>query len=603
MKALPLILAPFSTSSQRQLWLSPIDIPESKSKIEFKIQQQSHETFSFIITLLNQLYNQFPSYRDSIQALLSQVRTVSDSQSEDFALSDSNFTADAVQFAVLRRISRESVYTATVIDQVAKELNRVLCGSEITDAIVQDFDEIDRPSLKILCRAVLLLPNTEKLKWHWGGGDVSRSIYLENSELATKSTPRSNLLKQIFHVIIKPQVNYPPLYQAKYDTSMPVKVLKSSKPKNVLDISRALVMQNYDGCFHWAEELHDCTKDPQEKSESLRLLSLSAVNTGSYIEAISYSEQAEIITSDPVTKAKICYMAGLIYAKRLYNSNLALTQYEKGMRYLEQVPKTPEVLVEQAWLKNGIALLNALSWKKTKNDDDYQRAFALVNEAFWLISELENPASAYLRFNLLANAAFLMEMRGDYNAAISVFENVFERFALRDQQSARGQMTINYRMAGLRMRAKDFNGAFLHISRVIEADEVLSCPFMADHVKRLIGYYYFMTQNYNKAYFIFKEGLDITYAARLGSGLISHVTGVISTLIALGKYSEINYYFDMLNSLGLDEHVVDIKDKISKNSCTPLSPLWKLPAYIPEVDLEDIPVSNLNKQLVNPAIA
>lgn len=602
MKEFPLILAPFSDSAQRQLWLTEVKLPCSHSAIEFYVTKESHETFSFSISMLKKLQEKFPSSHKTISDSLSLIQTVSNSQSEDFALSDSNFTSDAVQFAVLRRISRESVYTATVIDEVAKNLNEALSENGVTDAVIYDFDRIDRPSLKILCRAALVLKKTQNLTWHWVGGKISNSIFLDCPEVEKDWISRKKLLKQIYEVI-DPQINYPKFSNNLNHKKSHDYQLTSNQPKTVLEISRDLVMQNYDGCFQWAKELHDYSDDPLEKSEALRLLALTAVNAGFYHEAINFSQQAENTAPDPVTKAKICYMSGLIYAKRLYDSKLALIQYEKGIKYLENSQANSDVLVEQAWLKNGVALLNALSWKKTENDSDYNAAFNLVNEAFWLISDIDTPACAYLRFNLLANAAFLMEMRGDFHAAISVFENVFEQFALRDKQSARGQMTINYRMAGLKIRAQDLAGALSHISRVIEAEEELGCPFMADHVYRLVGYFYFITQDYEKAYLSFEKGLDITYEARLGTGYLVHITGLISTLKAQGRTEEINSYFDLLDELDYKKLINELKNRVNSDNCLPAPPHWKLPAYIPEVDLEDLPTSNLNRKLTSPAVA
>src|SRR5260370_6971593 len=74
--------------------------------------------------------------------------------------------ADSVAFAVMRRISRESFYTARVIELGARTINRIISQRlEYKYAYVSDVDRLDRPTLKVLARAMLFLATSHGFSW------------------------------------------------------------------------------------------------------------------------------------------------------------------------------------------------------------------------------------------------------------------------------------------------------------------------------------------------------------------------------------------------------------------------------------------------------
>lgn len=553
------------------------------------------ENFASLRTIINQLRPYARTReRSDLDRLEDYLREACPTPNASGDNTHGQLLTDSVTFAIMRRISRESVYTARVIDLGARTINTIISQiPNCTEVHVDYIDSLDRPTLKVLARAMLLLETSHGFSWIWHSvSDPTSTSDQETADIYVAS--RGQFLRQLIGILsptLKPHSGVKALQRPNNQT------LKVSP----YDISAALVLQNYDACFLWCNSLLESNIDA-EVVEGLRLMALAEVNVNRLKEALSALKIAEEMTTKSGKRAHLAYLQGLIEAKRQYDLFNSMERYVRGLTTIDDSNEKDEDLpLERGWLLNGIALNEAILWRRNPSAMNHnQRAFALEREAFDLVRDGTHPARIYLRFNLLANMAFLMEMQGNYDLAINIFDNTFA-FQL-DQsptKQARWRSTIGYRLGLLHYRARRMTEAYQLIQESAEQDAITEIWATQERILRALGHIAIDRGAFAEAASAFAQGLEICRKARSAEGTREHARGLISTLLLEDKKQQAQEIYENLyeeEGLHLTRgSILDFSELKEELRPSPLSP--KLPAYIPEIDLEGIPIIDLNRFL------
>jgi tetratricopeptide (TPR) repeat protein len=583
-------LRPRSRVDQRRWWIGrPPSAIEGEGCIRLDVRPDCHESFVSIRAILRQLRPLAPPSLErsvaTIEGLLSHVCP----DPEAGRRSQIPLVNDAISFAMTRRISRESVYTARIVDQCAQLLNAVIAAApHVTCAYVRDVDRLDRPTIKVLARAMLLLESTHRFSWLW---HFRSAATLERSPAADRSCDdlfalsRNRLFRQLL-AMLQPTVNV-------YEADPSAAPHAAADPRTVPEMTAALVLQNYDACLLWLPRLLDA--DRHARLAGLRMLALVAANIGQLDGALAALGSAERLADTAVSRAHLCYLQGLLEAKRRYDLSRSTAHYERGLDALSGRNEGPgDIALERAWLLNGLALNDCLMWRRGQLAD-LGSAFAKVREAFRLVRAGEEVERTYLRFNLLANSAFLLEMQDKIHEAIGVLHAAFDMDGVQSiEVEHRLKSTLLYRIGVLLYRAGDAEAACDHLERAAAHDAALQCRPTQERILRALGMVW-LERSASRAQEVFADGLALCRSARFSEGTVEHARGLAHAHLAAGRTIAAQDLCSMIEA----EEGVEVRARSDSSIPRPVTPSSKLPAYVPEVDLEDIPAVDLNRYLVD----
>ena len=407
-------------------------------------------------------------------------------------------------------------------------------------------------------------------------------------------TSRKQLLQQLAFMLWPTLIKHEGIEQLKLPNG-------DCHARSAYDIATALVLQNYDACFLWSDSLVE-SGDGVLASEGHRLRALAAVNIGAYDRALRWLNQADNESCGPGRKAHLCYLQGLIETKRMYDLSGSTSCYRRGLAFLDGSPSgDDDIDLERAWLLNGFALNEAILWRRNPADETrHTKSFALEREAFELVQDGDTPARNYLRFNLLANSAFLLEMKGAYETAIDVFLKTFDFMSKASQtKRPRWRSTLGYRIGVLHYKAGQLEKALKILQKAAEEDhEVANWPSQ-ERILRAVGTVLLELGRFSEAANIFSEGLKMCRTARSRQGTFEHARGLICSLLQQNNRAaaaELREELETVESIPLlQSHRKSSTLRADYFRPSPLSP--KLPAYFPDLDLEGMPVVDLNRFL------
>jgi tetratricopeptide (TPR) repeat protein len=586
-------LRPNSAGDQR-VWHVGKQIPVEKEpgRLILDVCPDQHASFSSFRRIIDQLANiatqEQVQQLEMIKQYLGEVVPELNEHNED---SHGRLLADSVAFAIMRRISRESFYTARIIEVGARTINAIVSENKFRWVHVFDIDRLDRPTLKVLARAMLLLSHNAGFAWVWH----SESDPTDANESANIIlTSRKQLLQQLTFMLSPTLIKHENVKRLKLPNI-------DCHPRSAYDIATALVLQNYDACFLWSDSLVE-SGDGVLASEGNRLRALAAVNIGAYDRALRWLNQADNESCGPGRKAHLCYLQGLIETKRMYDLSGSTSCYRRGLAFLDNCSNgDDDIDLERAWLLNGFALNEAILWRRNPADQArHTKSFALEREAFELVQDGDTPARNYLRFNLLANSAFLLEMKGAYETAIDVFLKTFDFMSQAPQtKRPRWRSTLGYRIGVLHYKAGQLEKALEILQKAAEeGDDIANWPSQ-ERIFRGVGTVLLELGRFSEAANIFSAGLKMCRTARSRQGTFEHARGLICSLLQQDKRAaaaELNEEMETVESVSLLENGYKTSTlRADYFRPSPLSP--KLPAYFPDLDLEGMPVVDLNRFL------
>lgn len=578
-----------SNLSQRNWILGNCELPTGNrydNTIVFNEPHNNTKGFSYIVSIFTQIQEYIKTQElhneisECITNIYKNAPTINPNRET------SNFLASSISYAIMRRISRESVYTALLIDNAAKLLNTCLRYMKLTMVHVPDIISVDRPSLKILTRAMLLITSTDHT-YHWYF-KTNPFLITERDNLLYKS--RKLLFERIASLVApniknncadNPGTQQEPVYQF------------SEQP--LYDVSCELVIQSYDACIVACQQLLN-SKNTEYTYEAHRLIGLALVNAGMIEDGVTEFKKARKATNRLPQKAHISYLLGLIYTKRYYHIEESEKYFNEGLEYLKKYQVSdfdydPVVeSLERAWLYNGLALNSAIMGKNGDNSA-FDKSFALASKAFSLVQNRYEKAEVYLKFNLLANLAFLMEIQGKYTKAIRIFEKTFDdELYNSSDDKIKWKTILGYRLGLLYYKSGNTEKSLEQFNQFMPYyKNHFKEPYMQERILRAYGFILLKSGHVTEALNTFQEGKNICEQEYFTEGFVYHCSGILTALNALKKTQD--KLFKNIKGQ-LDRCHVDI-DFNNINALLSF-PSPKLPAYIPEIDLEDIPGINLN---------
>jgi hypothetical protein len=187
-----------------------------------------------------------------------------------------------------------------------------------------------------------------------------------------------------------------------------------------------------------------------------------------------------------------------------------------------------------------------------------------------------------------------MEMRGHYDQAIDIFQTAFD-FGVADPvaRQERWRSTLGYRIGVLHYRAGRLGEADRLLRDAAEQDAATESWATQERVLCALGTVALDRGAAADGAAWFARGLDLCRPARSGQGTRDHALGLVAALLLGGSPDRARAVCDEL-AAGEDV-ALDPADGAARPS--PPSP--KLPAYFPEIDLEDIPKIDISRYLGN----
>jgi hypothetical protein len=299
---------------------------------------------------------------------------------------------------------------------------------------------------------------------------------------------------------------------------------------------------------------------PGTPNVQLRLqYALALANVGANAESLEII--TKILNKDSLSKefrAHLHYLKGLLQTKRFRESRAALDTFGQGIAALRD-PASEAGAVILGWLKNGAALAKCTLYLSTTSADSAERTRSMMEifeEEAQVYHDLEgNHEASYLRYNILANMGFLLELAHDLKSALQFWSSAFPGISAD---------ALSYRKGILQMKAGLHADSADSLGEALENSQRSGNVFYAAQESYALAYLSATTGKQNNAYL--KQGYK--YAARLGD-------------LNLTKK------FDKLSGVSLGQR--------------PDFPSSKLNSYVPyaELDSEEGSVENFNTVLLS----
>lgn len=524
--------------------------------------------------------------------------------------------ADAVVLAITRRISRESHHSALLIDALARfmltaQRNCPSLQPGLT-FLLQGFEYWDRPSIRILCRLSQLSLSTDYINWV---GVLNQKF---QSELASQSDLFSRLerTRANFFATVEESIPIHHDYAGEVASfSLPPLQLEQASAMLPDMVAEALTEQNYERVYFLCASAltHDLTAE--EVARIWHLIALADANVKFYQESMLALDKALDFTASPATRARIRYLQGLLSTKRFYDLRIAADYYQRCEDELAVADmQDAAVRLEKAWLQNGRALMYTLEAKQATPDQReqlLQKSFQLEIQAYTLIGKERGIAFAYLRYNLLANITFLLEISQRFEAAISFWERAFESNLTVGNPGF--ELAFQARLGLLMSKAGRYEEAENIIKQVYAKAIQLADPYYQERIGYSLAYLHLQSGDPVQAVDLFLDGFRLSADLRFWGNCVEQLTGAFHCAAQLCNPQLFNQITALLAELPSElEHEISAKLR----ACAPLQqcpgkadlekegiclkpPSPKLPSYIPEIDLEGKPERDLNRLLVS----
>lgn len=467
--------------------------------------------------------------------------------------------------ALRRRISRESGPATRAIELGATLVLEGLRRGNHRTIHVPFVDEIDGLSLRLFVRAVVLMTEDHDL------------VFVFHST----ADPRSSATHRTMSVNARQSVLANAVHAGRFEVEVrSVGELPARQPvdPSIDQAAVDLVAHNYEGALLRTESAVG-----RDAVDGARIAALAAVNLGDFDAAEAALNRAMGMTRDGGVGAHLYCLLALIAAKRTGDLAASEEYINLGLEALDSMPTDADPDVERAWLLNARALNRALVFRDTRDDHRFREAHELEVEASRLVSKGASPERTYLRFNLLANLAFLWEGRGEPMNAAKVFEKAFAERAGVDGVSA---ATLGYRLAVLYAKAGDLTGAD-EVLQGLDDDLPVEEWFAVDHLLRARARIALQADQFELAESLASRGMEIGFAARSADAVRNHGPVLAEVLRRTGRDAAAAAVESRMVKVGIEP-----TGSITISTLRP-----KLPAYIPEIDLEDVPSSDTNRRL------
>jgi len=435
--------------------------------------------------------------------------------------------------------------------------------------VVPHLDRFDDLSIKLLARVV---PFVQK-RW---------MLFADKRAEIDKTTLLNRFSQAVDVPVVTDKIN--DLHSGLFPTD--------SAP-SLAHLAQELVLTNYSACVRWGHTLlGDRSLDAYQAAEVKKILALATLNRGMKDASLSFLSAAEEQTPSLTRKAHMACLQSLVVQKRIYDPELAMQHVRRGFGYLQQAEAGNSNLadtgLERAWLLNSAALNEAVNFRRLNSSECIARAMSYLKEAFSLAKPLRSTSANYLRFNLAANTVFLLEMVGQPRRALEALEGSFSQTILPDAEDGRGTEAFLYRRGVLVAKTGDMSSAISILESLVPRYEEKNAWFLSEQVCRALTALAAQSGDLERASTYAIQGFEICTRERSKCGQEVHYKNLIALYAQQGRFADKLFFESKCQILADGDSSSWVIPK-----ATP-----KLPAYIPEVDLEETPKIDLNNYLV-----
>lgn len=521
----------------------------------------------------------------------------------------------SIVFAITRRISRESHHSAARIDGIARSLLATArsCFRHPLAVIVEDVDRWDRPSLRCLSRAVQLSAPDDQLVLITLGTLPAAG----GTELAPDAglKARAAWARQRFFASLRDSGSCEMDQLATSSSALPDWRLPEAPASDIdllVEVGLALSYQNYERVYLLCEAFLGRSQDREGTAQAHRLTGVAHAQLQDFRAAAEEFVLARDLSARPEFQAHLEYLLGLLATKRQYDLARARDHYDRGLAILDAHPGgSDEEKVERAWLWNGQALVLTLQAKASSPEDAGRlnsQSLALELKAFQQVRDVKGLAASYLRHNLLANITFLLEIRKEYEEAVTFWRRAFERYLAADHPGF--LVAFDARLGLLLSKAGKPADARAALERARACCRELDDPFYEERIRLAQGFVLFTAGRLEEALASFTEGARLAAELRQPTWYGEQVAGLLHCLARLDDRDSFRTVVESLRQSPSDAPWAPLLRAVSESAADPAAslaaagirlpiPSPKMPAYIPNVDLEGTPARDLNRYLVS----
>ncbi len=563
--------------------------------INFQVDDRSFKpyyTISEIIEIMKIKYNQKNKYMKEI--ILSFDKLMNSWKKMDMS-------SDSVIYSIIRRISRESSATSKLIDQLAEKIvemvNEIFVNEGKNLIIVLNATEwVDRPSLRVLNRILKLLPSS-RIKLVLGfTGNIPSKYEVNNpfDMLESIFVARSRIFKRLL-VEQKPLITGEETEQCDFSDFCYV----GTENGLMSDAAVALITQNYENAFLACEKFLNIQNG--ESEEIFRIMGLVHANLSLYEASYSAFQEALKHEETGPKRAHIECLAALLAVKRFYNLDVAHSHYESALKFVDESDTLNKL--EKGWILNGMSFMDTVASSKLEGEEKNKVLEAVLErelKALALIKMEKDSGSLYLKYNLLSNITFLLEISKDYRSALEFWKTAFTKLIGDDH----GYL---YRTGMLSWKAGKIDDGLNYLKKAFQTALSQKDRLDSERILYALGYVNLDVGNYEESIRNFGEGLKISLILRESEQIEEHIQGFLYASYMEGKMEEnlvtlqdiCSNFEDVLPNELLEllkkDTVLSSKIIVEKKLRHPKT---KLSSYHPSVDLESVPEIDMNEYLI-----
>jgi hypothetical protein len=534
--------------------------------------------------------------------------------------------SEAAALGTTRRVSRESHTAALWLDDAARLVAgaaAALGGDGATLLDVRSIDLWDRPSLRILFRAVIHAGEAPARLWsvgqvqHYRLDGASPAPFSTEETVATIASLRAIFLRGLggrragrLHLggtTVDPSLAASPSAPPLPDLSSLIEAARARGPESLLRlIGDALALQN----FERVELLIDTAwagSDQPMRAHLMRLSAISRAQVGEIAAADVRLDEAISAAIRPEDIAHLHYLRGLIATKRHYDLVAATKEYAAAKAVLDVMAEpSPDALVEGAWVRNGLGLAAAMRARESSSEQERERHYAEAFEhefaAFATVRDVPGSSAFYLRYNLGYNLSFLLEITGRYREAEAFLTSV-SAVLLAANRADFGAL-YKYAIGILQSKAGESDAAAATLGEAVDLAHHLRDPFYLEKLFVAIAYVEHHRGAHTAAAGRFREGAMLARWLRDEDAYAQHLAGLLWS-IALGglpypadvAQAAAQWYPTVAQVFKTTDDSWLRADALNEAHAQIPVPSSKLPSYIPSVDLEGTPGRDLNRYL------
>lgn len=509
--------------------------------------------------------------------------------------------SEVAALGTTRRISRESHTTALWIDRAARFLAEALPavaaeqgvgGEPVFDAAA--FDTWDRLSVRILYRAVLLART-------------------HGTPFAVRGRLRHGLTAFLAGLSDLPPVRIcgapdacAPDEAATVDLG-PAGLAGLRGRASLRHIGDALALQNFERADLLVRSRLDTAADPDERADLIRLEAISQAQTGRVPEAVTSLRSALVAARRPELRAHVNYLLGLLLTKRSDDGTPGSVYYRRGLEIAETGPASEAMTVEKAWLYNGLALVATMEARRKgageqEREDALRRAFQLEFDAFRLVRDLAGDSAFYLRYNLSHNLAFLLQIAGRPEKAEQTLRSVSA--AMLETGKADFLLLHRYAIGIVQLRRGANDEALASFEAAVETATDLGDPFYLERTLGAAGYAALRAGDCEAAARAYLRGARTARRLADTGAYPLHLAGLLWARSLAGRpwdayeAAAARQWYPLAAGVQAEGGSQEaVREALTLAGAEVVPPSAKLPAYLPEVDLEGAPGRDLNRFL------